>query len=386
MKRKTFIALVIAAVTAGSAQALVIHGEKDKEGTVIDINGRIAFELSNSTNNRTDLFDRGSRVRIDAIHSFTDKWGVLAAAEMRFSTGTETFNDLHIKRAYGGIFHKDIGELTFGRQLTHGDNLGTADYDYEMGSILQVTAEHNKAIKFSSVEFNGFKIGADYYFGNRSKSTTSTTSTTTYTIGGCTDPADVTTCTVTPITTTNSITHKSANTDSGFDVVGYYNNKFGDITLNAEVGFGQITKSTDGSKANEYKIKSHGAGASLSYAGATLGFDYSHAETSKRGEAYRQKGFYHGVGVKNDDVDQYQVAFKYNLTPQNTFHTAYIWGVGETQGDNEKDKLRGWIAGIDHKFNENFLLYVEGGLFKVKEADKKIGEDKVIALGTRILF
>lgn len=61
--KKTLLALAVAAFAASSAQATVIY---QKDGTKIDIDGRAHFELRNDKDNRTDLRDVGSRLRVRA--------------------------------------------------------------------------------------------------------------------------------------------------------------------------------------------------------------------------------------------------------------------------------------------------------------------------------
>lgn len=236
-----------------------------------------------------------------------------------------------------------------------------------------------KGIKFTSATFNGFKIGADYYFGNKSK----TASSTTLTYPTCTALP----CNTAPIATTT--TGQGASTGTGFDIVGYYDHKFGDVSVGVRGGFGQTKASTTVFEADQFNVKSHGAGILLGYADTTFGFDYAHVETSKRGLAAAKAGGwgkFYATNVINDDVTQYRTALKYKLTPEDTIQATYIWGNGKTQGDADNDKFRGWVLSAGHEFNKNFLVYLEGSSFKVKEAGQKIDDDKKIALGTRIFF
>lgn len=64
--KKTLIALAVAATAATSANATVIY---EQEGTKLDLDGRVALQIANHTDKRTDLVDKGSRVRVRVFQS-----------------------------------------------------------------------------------------------------------------------------------------------------------------------------------------------------------------------------------------------------------------------------------------------------------------------------
>ncbi|OOF71202.1 hypothetical protein BKG89_01465 [Rodentibacter caecimuris] len=83
-----------------------------------------------------------------------------------------------------------------------------ADYTYELGAIVKVVGAHNKALHFKSAKFNGFNFGADYFFGDQNK--------------------------------TNSDGSKHTDVGRGFNLVAFYETKFGDISFKVEGGYGEL--------------------------------------------------------------------------------------------------------------------------------------------------
>lgn len=343
--KKTLLALVVAAFAASSAQAAAIY---NKDGSKVDIDGRLAFQIAKHTDKRTDLVDKGSRVRIRAYQEITPQINAFGAFEIRF-TQHGTFGDgIHTKRLFGGFQHKDIGTLSFGRQLIVGDHIGLSDFTYELGAIVKVTDAHNKAIHFMSKEFDGFRFGADYLFGNAQK----------YDAAG----------------------NQTADTGKGFNLGAFYQRKLGDFTFKTEGGYGEITKGTLDS--NEYKAKLAGAAVGFDYANFGFGFDWARANSP---QGHADHTFRVGP-VKSEKVNQFEVGLKYQITPNNKVYAEYLWGQGKNRGEADKAKFNGWFLGADHYFNKSVLVYVEGGSFKTKKASETLAKEKRIAIGTRIYF
>lgn len=75
--KKTFLALAVAAMAASGANATVIY---QQDGTKIDVDGRLALEVIKAKDKRTDVLDRGSRVRFRAFQELTGGYEALAVA------------------------------------------------------------------------------------------------------------------------------------------------------------------------------------------------------------------------------------------------------------------------------------------------------------------
>ena len=100
--KKTLIAFAVTAMAATSANAAVIY---KNEGTKVDLDGRGALEIVNVKGKRTDLVDRGSRVRVRAFQELGGGFTALSAVELRFTTNgtvgdgvkTQRLWDSHMK-------------------------------------------------------------------------------------------------------------------------------------------------------------------------------------------------------------------------------------------------------------------------------------------------
>jgi len=218
--KKTLIAFAVTAMAATSANAAVIY---KNEGTKVDLDGRGALEIVNVKGKRTDLVDRGSRVRVRAYQELGGGFTALSAVELRFTTNGTVGDGVKAQRLFVGFSHEDVGSLTFGRQLTLGDHIPKANYSYELGgNVLHDSAP--KAVHFMSNKFSGFRFATDYYFGEADKS-------------------------------------KAAN-GQGYGVGAFYDGQWDDLAVRFGSGYVEIIKGT--TPADDYKQKMLGVLASLS--------------------------------------------------------------------------------------------------------------------------
>lgn len=355
--KKTLLALAVAAFAASSAQATVIY---QKDGTKIDIDGRAHFELMNSKDNRTDLRDVGSRLRVRAYQEMGAGFSAYGGVELRFSKpGGEADSigsDLRAHRLYAGFIHKDIGTLTFGRQLHLGDHIPKANYTYEWGGNSFFDA-HPKAATFMSAKFAGVRFAADYYFGNSDK--------------------------------TND-TSAGKNGDQGYGVGLFYDQKWDDLAVRFGSGFTEVIKTnkdTAGLKSNEFKLKRGGIGFDVKYKIVTVGFDWAFAKAQKGHETnlgFQKIGAYSANFNKNN---RYLVGLKVDVTPQNAIYGEYYFAKAEKADSTiEPVKMRGWMIGADHRFNKHVAVYAEGGKGKVKQSGVTLKDNHRVLVGTRIMF
>lgn len=343
--QKTLIAFSIMATAAGAVNATTIY---HKDGTKINLDGRLSLEIANFSNKRTDLIDRGSRLRLHAYQDIGSGFSALANVEFRFSNDNIGDN-LHTKRLYAGIRHKQ-GTLTFGKQALLGDSIGYSNFTYELGKIAKLTTAADKSVSFLSGEFNGFRFGADYLFGSAAKH------------------AD-----------NDRDKEKLSDKGNGFTLALFYRQKFDQLTVEAAGGYGE---KKDGKLAsNEYTQKLAGTSVRFAYGPAAIGFDWAHAKSPAGHADHRFR-----IGsAKFEKLNQFELGMKYHLTEQHKVYAEYLWGTGETKGKADGD-FSGWFLGADHKFNQYVVIYVEGGTFKTKQAGNTLEKEKRIALGSRVYF
>ncbi len=334
--KKTLIALAVTAMAATSANAAVIY---QHEGTKINLDGRAALEIVSLKDKRTDLVDRGSRVRVQALQEIGGGFSALANAELRFSSGNNVGGSARAHRLYGGFTNKDIGTLTFGRQLTLGDHIPKANYTWEMGGNV-LHDSHGKAAHFMSASFGGVRLAADYYFGTADKA--------------------------------------SENDGQGFGVGFFYDGKWDKLAF--RLGSGYVEQEVGTAAAENRKKKMAGVGFDIKYDLFTIGLDWAHGKSDKQ---YADYGFHH-VAARYSKIDRFELGVKFDVTQSNALYGEFLWGTGKI--NDTEGKHRGWFVGVDHKFNKNVIVYLEGGKSRVKESGATVQEERRIGLGTRIMF
>ena len=176
--KKTVIALAIAAFAAtGAANAATVYNQ---DGTKVELGGSARIFLGKvGKNQRGDLVNDGSRIKINATHTLDNGLSAFVGYETRFNgsqkekqSGSNTgFGNITTNKLFVGFGFENVGKLSFGRQATTADDvLGDGLY-YRSGDNNILTTSADKSIKFRSADFEGFSFGADYLFGNPNKVT-----------------------------------------------------------------------------------------------------------------------------------------------------------------------------------------------------------------------
>ncbi|MFC1091276.1 porin [Pasteurella multocida] len=340
--KKTIVALAVAAVAATSANAATVYNQ---DGTKVDVNGSVRLLLKKEKDERGDLVDNGSRVSFKASHDLGEGLSALAYAELRFSKNVtvqvkdpqgkvvreydveKLGNNVHVKRLYAGFAYEGLGTLTFGNQLTIGDDVGVSDYTYFLGGINNLLSSGEKAINFKSAEFNGFTFGGAYVFS-----------------------ADA---------------DKQAPRDGrGFVVAGLYNRKMGDVGFALEAGYSQKYVTV----AKQEKEKAFMVGTELSYAGLALGVDYAQSKVTN-------------VDGKKRALE---VGLNYDINDKAKVYTDFIWAKEGPKGATTRD--RSIILGAGYKLHKQVETFVEGGWGREKDANGVTTKDNVVGVGLRVHF
>ncbi|MGC6248394.1 porin [Bisgaard Taxon 45] len=340
--KKTIVALAVAAVAATSANAATVYNQ---DGTKVDVNGSVRLLLKKEKDMRGDLVDNGSRVSFKASHDLGEGLSALGYAELRFSKDVEDKdghvvkqpigNQVHAKRLYAGFAYEGLGTLTFGNQLTIGDDVGVSDYTYFNSGINDVLiTSGQKAINFKSADFNGFTFGGAYVFSGDA--------------------------------------NKNASRDGrGFVVAGLYNRQIGDVGFALEAAYSQkYVKQVETAPAKEWDEKEKGflVGAELSYAGLALGVDYAQSKVTN----------------KDGKKRALEVGLNYDLNDKAKVYTDFIWAKEGPKGDT--DRTRKIAVGFGYKLHKQVETFVEGAWGRTKDADGTTAKDNVIGTGLRVHF
>ncbi|QGM80748.1 porin [Otariodibacter oris] len=177
--KKTLVALAVTAF-ATSASALTIY---EADGTKVDFGGSIRMRLDNhreytkvggvkqdEKRAHTNLHNDGSRFELKMRHDINDDFYGFGRLEFRFNggnraSGTDQFGDLYTNRAYVGLGSKTYGEVTFGRQVTIGDDIHQAGYDNAYGVFdTALTDSGRSVIRYDYKGIEGLQVGFDYRF------------------------------------------------------------------------------------------------------------------------------------------------------------------------------------------------------------------------------
>ncbi|MDY0500694.1 porin [Pasteurella multocida] len=329
--KKTIVALAVAAVAATSANAATVYNQ---DGTKVDVNGSVRLILKKEKDKRGDLVDNGSRVSFKASHDLGEGLSALAYAELRFSTKEvvrkykveRIGNDVHVKRLYAGFAYEGLGTLTFGNQLTIGDDVGVSDYTYFLGGINNLLSSGEKAINFKSAEFNGFTFGGAYVFS-----------------------ADA--------------DKQAARDGRGFVVAGLYNRKMGDVGFALEAGYSQKYVTETAKQEKAFMV-----GTELSYAGLALGVDYAQSKVTN-------------VDGKKRALE---VGLNYDLNDKAKVYTDLIWAKKGPKGATTRD--RAIILGAGYKLHKQVETFVEGSWGRTKNAAGVTTKDNKVGVGLRVHF
>ncbi|WP_343297688.1 porin [Pasteurella multocida] len=347
--KKTIVALAVAAVAATSANAATVYNQ---DGTKVDVNGSVRLLLKKEKDKRGDLMDNGSRVSFKASHDLGEGLSALAYAELRFSKDVKNKdgkvikqpigNNVHAKRLYAGFAYEGVGTLTFGNQLTIGDDVGVSDYTYFLGGINNLLSSGEKAINFKSAEFNGLTFGGAYVFSD-------------------------------------DFDKNGLRDGRGFVVAGLYNRKIGDVGFAFEAGYSQkyvkqevasVLPAPSGSVTvyKDEKEKAFMVGAELSYAGLALGVDYAQSKVTN-------------VDGKKRALE---VGLNYDINDKAKVYTDFIWAKEGPKGATTRD--RSIILGAGYKLHKQVETFVEGGWGREKDANGVTTKDNVVGVGLRVHF
>ena len=350
--KKTLAALIIGAFAASAANAAVVY---DNDGSKVEIGGsvRLILEKTNAKGNQADtkrthsgLKNAGSRLEIKAKHNLDSGYYALGQLQVRFDgkqgSGAkgDGFGALGTRRAFVGLGHKELGEVTFGRQATFADSLSTAQ-DYTYGIIDKdgyLPDEGDSVVRYTYKGIEGLVIGADYLFANERDAN-------------------------------NEVLNDKL--QNGFQIGAGYEDG-----IIAKFGYGR----TNYKSATSQKHHVDGFLTTLGYdfGGAIVSFDAGYANEKEMGDS--TKRFYVSPG------------FQYKITELSNVYGNYKYEQQKGE-DGSKTKSHGFLLGVDYKLHKQVVAYVEGKYQVAKDYDTQGNyepntkvKDKAIGVGLRVFF
>ena len=358
--KKTLVALTVAAL-ATSASAVTVY---ENEGSKVDFDGSIRLRLDNEkskTDNETtkrahtNLHNDGSRFGVRAKHEISEDLFAFGRLEFRFNGGdraksTDQFGDLYAHRAYVGFGSKQFGEVSFGRQLTIGDDIAQSGFDYAYGVLDTTLTTSGKAVaRYDYKGVEGLQVSADYRFAEDRDA-----------------KGEVLT----------------GKLKSGYGAGAVYEFKVAeDQSLKVAAGYTRDNFVT-GNNTKHHK-DAWAAGAAYTINALTLAADYA--------------GAFDKDGSSKDRFNGFRVGAKYKVTPALEVYGNYGHGVAKDKTGSVTDKkvvFDKFMLGTAYKVHKNVLTYVEGSVGKVKTTaytannttTKTKTSDNSIGVGLRVFW
>lgn len=183
--KKALLALSVAALATGSAQAYNFH--IDQTGTDVDFYGSLRVKWE-STSNKTNYVNgnvtkehinhavdnNGSRFGFKLKQSLDNDFYVLGRAEWRMrgeAPSQHDFDHVYTHQLYAGFGHKKFGELTYGNMTTITDDVRQTDlpntYSLSDGLLDTSARRVTQYVYHGNYGSNKVKFGA--YYGDSSK-------------------------------------------------------------------------------------------------------------------------------------------------------------------------------------------------------------------------
>ena len=349
--KKTVIALAIAAFAAtGAANAATVYNQ---DGTKVELGGSARIFLGKlGKDQRGDLVNDGSRIKINASHALDNGLSAFVGYETRFKDkqkenqeGSDTsFGNITTKKLFVGFGFENVGKLSFGRQATTADDvLGDGLY-YRSGDNNILTTSADKSIKFRSADFEGFSFGADYLFGNPEKYTT------------------------------------NDSYKNGVGVTAFYNYDF-EKNHNIEFAAGytfdryDLNSSLASRKEHNWLLSSHYRLDAFKFAVA-----YGQHTKKETGVAHDTKGKYIFLESKYDLADVAGIPSTLGLQWERYSEKDYN---GQDQGKSIKNQ---YIAMADYKLSKNVVPYVQYTRATEKDNVGQRTSENIYGAGLRVHF
>lgn len=357
--KKTVIALAIAAFAAtGAANAATVYNQ---DGTKVELGGSARIFLGKlGKDQRGDLVNDGSRIKINATHTLDNGLSAFVGYETRFN-GTQTndkgksiqkqsgsdtsFGGLTTNKLFVGFGFENVGKLSFGRQATTADDvLGDGLY-YRSGDNNILTTSADKSIKFRSADFEGFSFGADYLFGNPEKYTT------------------------------------NDSYKNGAGVAAFYNYDF-EKNHNIEFAAGYTFDQYDSVNSSSTSQKNHNWLLSSHYRLDAFRFAVAYGQSTEKvtGAAHDTKGKYIFLESKYDLADVAGIPSTLGLQWERYSEKDYN---GQDQGKSIKNQ---YIAMADYKLSKNVVPYVQYTRATEKDNVGQRTNENIYGAGLRVHF
>lgn len=378
--KKTLVALAVAALATSSASAFTVY---EQDGSNVDFYGSVRLRLDKETtksdetktNGHSNLHNNGSRFGVKLKHNIADDFYALGRVEFRFNSAdsiktTDEFGDLYAHRAYVGFGSKNFGELTFGRQVTIGDDIAQAGFDNYYGTFDGTLTPAGKAVvRYDYKGVKGLQVGVDYRFAeNRAKAKTATAAARQAYIdhqlalrsGDQEDIAKAEKALNAAVNNSESLKENEVSVGklkSGYGIGAIYTFEPAEAqSLTFAAGYTRDNLVTGAS--HKHHRDAYQASTSYTIDALTLAADYA--------------GSFSKNGAKKERLNGFRLGAKYEVTPAVAVYTTYGYGVKKEKSNNvntEKTVYNKFMLGSEYQVHKNVFTYIEGGIGSEKETE-----------------
>ena len=355
--KKTLVALAVTAFAA-SASAVTIY---ENDGSKFEVDGRLHVVAqknttkagSSATEGHSSLANDGSRVGFTATHALNDDVSAFGRVELRFDgknavtgttdTGSANWGDLYTKRAYVGLGGNGH-QVTFGKQLLIGDDIGRIGLDnhYGVDSDLSairgqkiLTKDSNSAVEYRFTGVKGLTLATNYSFAD------------------------------TPDTVDSSKADYGVGAVYGFDVA---EGQKASVSLGySHTDFQHVTASDKKDKDGVY------GGVNFENALLKVGVDGGRAVLKNT------------AGDKTNTTSFIRTGLKVKATDKIAVYGNYGYLTVKDEAGS-KDKAHRFMLGTEYQVHKYVKTYVEGNFDRITFSDGSKQKDKGIAAGLVVFW
>lgn len=351
--KKTLVFAAVASAFAGAAHAQ----------SSVTLYGLIDAGLA-YTNNVGTANGKGSRWAATSGNVNGSRWGLRGSEDLGnglkaifvlengFSINNGQFGQnsrMFGRQAYVGLSSNQWGQLTLGRQYDSlvdylgplaltGTGYGGTTFAHPLDNDnLNNSFRVNNSVKFSSANYNGFKIGALYGFSNEA--------------GGFSD--------------NRAYSVGASYNWAGFNFAAAYLQTNNRNSLNTS---GAVTDDYTGAIASG-RQRVYGAGVNYAFGPAVVGFVFTQ---SKHDDATGISGVDTFAGIENLRFNNYEVNARYNLTPAWNISGEYTYTDARVSGANVGDykpKFHTFGLMSTYALSKRTDVYVQGVYQKVSSGE-----------------
>ncbi|MDG6881086.1 Outer membrane porin protein BP0840 precursor [Phocoenobacter uteri] len=344
--KKTLIALTVAALASTSASAVTVYNQ---DGMNVNVFGEIKYTLGQdkitvkedgvkqpeSTESHTKLKNAGTKLGVHADYDLGNGAYAFGEYKLQMKSG-----DAKLDKAFIGFGQKEVGQLSFGQQVTMADDIGEATFDniYGVGvSVLPTGGDRTVAYRYKAVD--GWTFGADYVFGENGEKKVK------YEALGF---------------------EKEVPLKNAFQVGAHYSKD----ALTFEAGLGRVNHKSVDSK-DDY-VDAIEAAFGYTIDNVRLGLDLGYG-IMKYGND-KDKLFHTAMGAKVAVTDSVDLFGTYAYTK-----------IKFADKDEKAEKIHGLNVGVDYKLAKNVSLFAEAQYQKGKQ-DKHKTTQKAVGVGMKIVW